>query len=512
MKKNIRARWALAVLLFMSMTVWAVPEKSIVILYENDVHCAIDGYQVLAGLRDAIADADTAYVAVTCSGDFVQGGTAGAISRGLYIADIMRTVGYDAITLGNHEFDYPVAHTASLLKHIGAPVTSANFCTMSDKPVYAPFVIKKFGKTKIAFVGATNPTTFYTETGAFMDGDKQIYTLREADFFEAVQSAVNRARRKGAKYVFVLSHVGEDKTDIGIDSHEMIRRTTGIDVVLDAHTHAVIPHDTVLNAKGQPVLITQTGMQFANIGHLLIRDGRITSELIPVKELQARSARVHAATDSIHNLMREQTQRVICHSDVALQFAADGLWICRTQETNTGDLIADAFRSACGTDIALVNGGCVRKGQFAGDWTYGDIAAMLPYDNHLWTVEVTGATIIDLLQQNTVLLPKEDGSFPQVSGLRFTIHVSDRTVSEVEILNRQTGAYEPVDPAKTYTVSTLDYCVTGGGFRDVLKRCHVIHRGDMLYRDALVQYLEKDLGGQVSNDYLEPRGRIRIKE
>ena len=80
MKKNIRARLALAVLLLMSMTVWAAPEKSIVILYENDVHCAIDGYQVLAGLRDAIVDADTAYVAVTCSGDFVQGGTAGAIS------------------------------------------------------------------------------------------------------------------------------------------------------------------------------------------------------------------------------------------------------------------------------------------------------------------------------------------------------------------------------------------------------------------------------------------------
>lgn len=78
--------------------------RSIVILYENDVHCAIDGYPVLAGLRTQVAD--TANVAVVSSGDFLQGGTSGAISRGEYITEIMQTVGYDAVTLGNHEFDY----------------------------------------------------------------------------------------------------------------------------------------------------------------------------------------------------------------------------------------------------------------------------------------------------------------------------------------------------------------------------------------------------------------------
>lgn len=501
---------ALAAVLLVSAAVFAAPKKqSIVILYENDVHCAIDGYQTLAGLRDAIAD--TAYVAVVGSGDFVQGGTAGAISRGRYIADIMRSVGYDAITLGNHEFDYPVAHTASLLAHIGAPVVDANFYAMNaQKSVYAPFVIRKFGKTKIAFVGATTPNTFYTETGAFMDGDKQIYTLREQDFYEVMQAAVNKARRKGAKYVVVLSHVGEEKTDIGIDSHEMVRRTTGIDIVCDAHTHAVIPHDTVLNAAGKPVVITQTGMQFANIGKLLIRDGRMSNELLPVSAITERNENVRRVTDSIHDLMRQQTERVVCHSEVALQFEENNLWICRTKETNTGDLIADAFRAFSGADIALVNGGCVRKGQDVGDWTYGDIAAMLPYDNHLWTVEATGATLTELLQKNTGLLPAEDGSFPQVSGLRFTIHTADRTVSHVEVFNRETGKYEPVEPEKKYKVTTLDYCVTGGGFRDVLKHCNVIDRGDLLYRDALVQYLEKQLHGRLSGDYAEPQGRITI--
>ena len=81
-------------------------QKSIVILYENDVHCAIDGYARLAGLRDAIAASDTAWVAVTSSGDFLNGALPGAISSGQYIVDIMRQVGYDAVTVGNHEFDF----------------------------------------------------------------------------------------------------------------------------------------------------------------------------------------------------------------------------------------------------------------------------------------------------------------------------------------------------------------------------------------------------------------------
>ena len=102
-------------------------QKSIVILYENDAHCGIDGYQKMAGLRDAINKSDTAYAAAVCCGDFLQGNTTGAISKGQYIADIMKLMDYHAITLGNHEFDYGVPRLKNLLEQIGAPVTCANF-------------------------------------------------------------------------------------------------------------------------------------------------------------------------------------------------------------------------------------------------------------------------------------------------------------------------------------------------------------------------------------------------
>ena len=510
--KNTRIYGTLAIMLVLSMVAWAVPKKSIVILYENDVHCAIDGYQTLAGLRDAIAD--TAYVAVTSSGDFVQGGTAGAISRGQYVADIMRTVGYDAIALGNHEFDYPVAHTASLLKFIGAPITCANlYDRRTHACVYAPYVMKKFGRTKIAFVGATTPGTFYTETGAFFLGDEQVYDLREKEFFDLMQRTVNQARKKGAKYVIVLGHLGEDPDRTGVNSHELAKRTTGIDVILDGHTHSVIAHDTVYNAAGKPVVISETGTKFAHIGKMMIRNGRMTHELIPFRTVAERNALTKAVTDSINMLMREKTQRVVCHSDVKLRILNEkGDQEVRLAETNLGDLVTDAYRIISGADISLANGGGIRTEKHAGDLTYGDIADILPYDNNLWIVEATGQRIIDLLQKNTSFIPVEDGSFPQVSGIRFTVHTATRTVSDVEVLNKETGAYEPIDPARTYSIATIDYCVTGGGFYDMLKDCKVLYRGDVLYRDIFVQFLENNLGGRISNDYLAPQGRIRIKE
>ena len=182
----------------------------------------------------------------------------------------------------------------------------------------------------------------------------------------------------------------------------------------------------------------------------------------------------------------------------------------RLAETNLGDLVTDAYRIISGADISLANGGGIRTDKKAGDLTYGDITDILPYDNNLWIVEASGQRIIDLLQKNTSFIPVEDGSFPQVSGLRFIVHKASRTVSDVEVLDRQTGKYRPIDPEHIYTIATIDYCVTGGGFYSMLKDCHVLQRGDVLYRDILVQFLQENLHGQITDSYALPQGRITI--
>ena len=224
-------------------------------LYENDVHCAVDGYAKLAGLRDAIAD--TAHVVLVSNGDYVQGMTVGAISKGQYVVDIMQTMGYDAITLGNHEYDYGMERMFQLLRQVPAPIVCANLYDMKNEHlVYAPYVIKRVGNKKIAFVGASTPTSMETEAYAFRDDEgKTIYDLQIEDIPTMVQKAVDEARRAGADYVILDSHLGEEETDRNSDSHYVVANTTGIDIVLDGHSHAVIVADTVMNKAGKPIVV-----------------------------------------------------------------------------------------------------------------------------------------------------------------------------------------------------------------------------------------------------------------
>lgn len=489
-----------------------VPQRSIVVLYDNDVHCGIDGYKYLAGLRDAISD--TAYVAVTTSGDYLQGGTAGAISHGQYIVDIMKHVGYDALALGNHEFDYYVPRMFELLHQVDAPVTCVNFRDMEGHRIFKQYVMKQMGDKKVAFIGVVTPTTVYTEAYSFFDAnDKQIYTLSEKETYRLVQEAANAAREAGADYVIVLSHLGEDKNAINVDSHGLIASTRGIDVVLDGHTHSVIPSEVVLNADGKPVHITQTGTKFENFGKLVISpDGKISTELIANKDLIFENAEVRHATDSINALAQQLVSRPICQSDVDITILdAKGKQLVRTEETNSGDLVADAYRIITGADFAITNGGGIRSEVKAGRLTYGDIVSLLPYDNYVCVVEVTGAQLKELLRACTQFTPVENGDFPQVSGLNFTVNVGQtEQISDLKVLNSKTGEYEPIDLERTYQLATIDYCITGGGLQGLLKKNNIIKPSIIIYNECLIQYVTQHLNSHIGAEYAHPQGRIKI--
>ena len=491
-----------------------VNEKSIVILYENDVHCNIDGYTKIAGLRDAIAAADTAYVAVACCGDFLSGGTVGAISRGGYVADIMKHVGYDAVTLGNHEFDFGIPRQKELMTAIQAPVVCANLYETGASESYFPaYTISQYGDKRIAFVGAVTPETMIGCKFAFYDNDDhQIYDLRQAEFYSLIQQAADNARRDGADYVVLLSHVGEQTQSMGFDSHQMIAATRGIDVVLDGHSHSNIAHDEVVNKDGQQTGITQAGTKFANIGKLVIKDGHFTTTLIAIEDIPYKSATVTAATNKVKQQMESAIGRVVCTSDFPLTVIDEqGKEVVRFQECNAGDLASDAFRAFFGAEIALVSGGALRNNVPAGNITYGDLASWLPYDNNMCLIEATGEDILRMLQRCTAKAPEADGNFPQCSGIRYTIHTQSHRVSDVMVLDGPTGQYVAIDPARTYRVAVRDYFKMGASY-DTLKHCTVMKETNTLYRDAIMQYLEQQLGGIVPADYAHPQKRITIVE
>jgi len=493
----------------------ACAQKSIVILYENDAHCGIDGYTKIAGLRDAINRSDTAYAAAVCCGDFLQGNTTGAISKGQYIADILRYMDYHALTLGNHEFDYGVPRMLQLLEQTGLPVVCANLYEAGEHyPMFAPYMIHEYGHKKVAYVGACTPETMILEGYSFYDTNGVLlYDLKPKSFYQLIQQAVDKARSEGVDYVVLLSHVGETPQSLGISSHLLVNNTRGIDVVLDGHSHEIIEQARVKNLDGKEIIVTQTGTQFANVGKLIIApDGHVSTHLIKSKDIPYENQKITATVDSIHKMVKAVTSEVVAHSDYDLVAKDDNdKFLVRGQETNAGDLVADAYRYAMKADIGLENGGGIRNDIDDGDITYGDIIGMLPYDNTLRRISVTAEQLQQMLTRCTALVPVLDGNFPQCSGMRFTIHSKSHTVSDIEILQAD-GSYAPIDMQRTYSVALTNYNHDAGGFFDCFKKCAVLEESTLRYYEALSDYLRKVLKGDTGKAYAKPQGRIRIIE
>ena len=489
-------------------------QKSIVIIFENDVHCAIDGYKRIAGLRDAIGSSDTAWAAAVSCGDYLQGGSAGALSRGAYIASVMSAVGYDVVTLGNHEFDYGTPRLLELVPMMNTDVACANFYeTSTDKPVFAPYALKRYGDKTVGFVGATTPDAM-TKKYAFYDTDgSQLYDMRPNDIYQKVQGAIDEVRQKGADYVVVLSHLGEEETKYGVTSHKLIAATRGIDVLLDGHTHSVVPRYDVADADGKLVPISQTGTQLANLGKLVISaDGNISTTIVPTAEIPYESTAVSEVVDNIYQEMEKVTTRHIAYSDFELTINdAEGNRLVRRGETNLGDIVTDAFRSFMQAEIGLCNGGGLRNSIAAGNITYGDVVNALPFDNCMVKIETKGEDILNMLTLCTQELPAEMGTFPHVSGLRYTIHTQSHTISDVTVFDAATSTWQPLDPQRLYTIATMDF-YNGGGFRDTLKDSRLIDQTPTVMCDCMAEYLEKTLAGVVPADYAQSQGRITIVE
>ena len=491
----------------------AMLQKCIVILYENDVHCGIDGYTKMRGLRDAIVSADTSYVAMVSSGDFLQGDLAGALTHGQYVVDIMKMMGYDAVTLGNHEFDYGVPRMQELLPQIGADIVCANlFEVNATTPMYQPYVIKQFGDKRIAFVGITTPESMRDEAYSFYNTDGELlYDLHNYDCISLVQQAADKARQEGADYVVVLSHLGEAKSDTGVDSHTLVKTTRGIDVVLDGHTHSVIKCDPVANLDNVMIPTTQTGTKFNNVGKLWISpEGKFVTTLVAKEDNPYTNDAITAATDSIKKLLEQVTNVKIATTDFDLLAMEGSTWLVRHQETTIGNLLTDAFRTIMDTQIGLVNGGGVRSNIAKGDISYGDVIAVQPNDNNMCILKVTGEELMSMLNKCTDNCPADDGSFPQVSGMKFTIHTGSHTVTDVMIQDKGKDTYSPLDLHTTYTLATNDYCYNRGGMYSMLANCELVSIDAKLSRDMLSSYLWSTLKGVVPDRYKDVEGRITI--
>ncbi len=540
-----------------------VSHSNIVILYTNDVHNGVNqvvgtdgtvtniGYAGVAAYKDKMEkEYGKDYVTLVDAGDAVQGDAIGTLSQGQYLVDIMNQVGYDIMVPGNHEFDYGMERMQELMKKLDAKVLSSNFTNLKTKKlVYKPYTMVTYGKgknaTKVAFVGITTPEAFTKSTPAYFQDAKGnfIYGFKEGkngqELYDAVQKAVNDAKKKGAHYVIAVGHLGLDEQSAPWRSTDVIMNTTGIDAFIDGHSHSTVVGDLVKNKDGKDVVLTQTGTKLSSIGRLVIssKDGSITTSL--VKGYSKQNADTSSFIAKIQESFAADLAATVGKTDVALTVLdpATGKRMVRSRETNLGDLCADAYRYVLGNgksgaesgpaDIAFVNGGGIRADINAGDITFGEVIAVHPFNNVGCVVEATGQEILDALEMAARVAPQENGGFLQVSGMTYTIDtsvVSTVVVDDKKNFVKVTGAYrvkdvmvggKALDLNKTYTLASHNYMLLSGGdginmFRDN----KIVVQPVLLDNQVLISYIQKYLNGVVGQKYSDPygQGRIQIKD
>ncbi len=527
-----------------------VNSGDIIVLFTNDVHCAVDdnlGYASLAAYK-SLMEGETEYVTLADLGDAIQGEAAGAVSQGEYITDIMNAVGYDLAVLGNHEFDYGVEQLSYLIDKSEATYLACNMNYLGTGESLAdqvkPYEILSYGDVQVAYIGVATPETMTRSAKTlFQDEDGNylydFYGSDETEFYGVVQGYVDECRDEGADYVILLTHLGVLDSSSPYTSKELIAATTGVDAVLDGHSHTVISSAVVKNADGDPVVLSSTGTKLENIGRLTITEsGDISTTLI--SEIDYTDDETAAALQEIQKEYKKTFSEFLIESEVTLTVESEsGIREVRNRETNTGDFCADAYRAVTGADVAFVNGGGIRTGLDKGEVTFEDLINISPFGNELCMVEATGQQILDALemsyryveskQNNGVAAVGEKGSFLQVSGLKFTIDTSvpvtivtdeddmfvsvegEYRVQDVQVL-QEDETWADLELDKTYTVASHNFIMeeAGEGMNMFLEDEFLIQEGISDFQ-VLINYVQDYLGGVIGSEYEKVQDRITVK-
>lgn len=504
----------------------------IVILHTNDVHGAIDGYAKVAALK-AEYEAKGAEVLLMDAGDYIQGTTSVSVSKGATAVELMNLAGYDLATLGNHEFDYGMDNLQTILEKAEFGVVAANIQYNGAAAFDANKVFELADGTKIGVFGLATPETATKANPAMIKG---VTFLAGDELYACAEQQVKALTEAGCDYIICLGHLGIDSESEPNRSIDVLGKVTGIDVFIDGHSHSdyeAVKAATNGTGKVGDTLITSTGTAAANVGVVTIsKDGIAVSSVGlskyegSVKAVADRAAAITAEIDAEYG-------KVFAKTEVDLNGEREPG--NRTEETNLGDLIADALLWEVTKDgslpvakenvIAITNGGGIRASIAKGDITKKDINTVLPFGNTVAYITVSGEVLLEALEASTYCTPESVGAFPQVAGIEFTVDTSkaydqgeqysDSTYYGPKSINRVTITSingKDFDPKATYVVVTNDFMAAGGDtYYAFTTSANIVDTGIPM-DEALMSYITEELDGVITAEkYGEPQGRITVK-
>ena len=510
-----------------------------VILHTNDVHGAIQDYAKVAALK-ADYEARGAIVYLVDAGDFSQGSVYVSLNKGADAVTMLNAVGYDFVTLGNHEFDYGAQQLADNLKKAKFGVLCSDVLDADGNPVANAAITSEVEGSglKIGFFGLATPETKTKANPALIKG---LTFLSGEALYKCAQEDIDWLKGQNVDVIICLTHLGVDKESQPNTSYDLYKNTTGIDFIIDGHSHTVMTK----GPNGEP--IQSTGTALANVGVIIIDNATKKIEenkLVPiwhtekkdgksvtVYDYKKEDATVAEAAKAIMAPIDAAYGEVFAESDVDLNGAkAPGN---RTEETNLGDLITDAMMWAIKTKapsvdltnaVAITNGGGIRAAINKGDITKKDINTVLPFGNTLAVVYVKGSELLEALEASTYCTPEAVGGFPQFAGMEVELNIApkyDKNAKEYpgseyfgpKSINRITIKSingKAFDPNATYAVITNNFMAAGGDTYYAFAAAKEQFDTGLPLDEILMEYITTELNGVVGEQYAKPQGRLTI--
>ncbi len=402
------------------------------------------------------------------AGDNFQGSLFYTTYKGAAEAEFMNLMKFDAMTIGNHEFDDGEDGLAAFIGKADFPIVSANVradVKSSIKDKIKPYLIKEVGGQKIAIIGAvTNDTAELASPGPNIGIDDDV---------KAITSAVAEVTKQGVDKVIALTHVGYPR-DIAA-----IAKIPGVDVVVGGHSHTLLsntdsaaegPYPTfVENPGGYSVPVVQARSYGKYLGEIAVtfddKGKPVSAKGDPIlvdssiKPDEAVLARVKELSKPIEELKA----KVISSTVGPIE---GGREVCRVGECTMGNLVADAMLDRVkgqGIAIAIANGGGLRASIDAGDVTMGEVLTVLPFQNTLSTFQLKGADVKAALENGVSQVTEGGGRFPQVAGLKFSFDKAKPAGERVtDIQVRDGNSWKSLDAKATYGVVSNNFLRSGG--------------------------------------------------
>lgn len=460
----------------------------LVIFHTNDIHARIqstddDGRSIgFAEISAAVktAKSQNPLTLWLDAGDTLHGLPIVNLSNGANMVELLNLAGVDAMTAGNHDFNYGSAQLEKLAKRMNFPVLVANVTRKnSGKFVFKPYKIFTLGGIRVGVFGLTTPETAYKANPV---------NVATVDFLNPVDSAREMIKilRPKCDVLIALTHLGVN-ADSEFTSERLARETDGIDVIVDGHSHTALAD----GIRIKNTLIVQAGCYLHFLGRTTLEvDGnKIVSskaELLdadavkkinptPDKKISSTIEKFDAETENFLNV-------VVCHSDKEL---SGEVVLVRRNESELGNLTADAYRWVAKTDIGICNGGDIRANLPAGDVTRRDLLDIFPYGNTVNAIEISGATVRKMLEHSVEFYPAFSSTFLAVSGMTFSYDPSKPPGHRVEKIFVNG---EPLDENKTYTLALSSFLTVGGDNFTMLKGAkHLKTCGN--YAEVFAKYL-----------------------